>query len=70
MTGIRSSPNDKRHHLRQRLGFSGAFPVFKEMPVPLGSFAFTISNRLLGQKFSLGYRIQAPGCFKENHGFL
>jgi hypothetical protein len=63
-------PNDKRHHLRQKIGLPGAYPIFKEMPLALGPFFFTISERLLGQKFSLGYQIRAPGCFNENHGFL
>lgn len=63
-------PNDKRHNLRKELGFPGGFPVFKEVAVSLGSFHFTISDRLLGQTFKLGYQIRAPGCFKENHGFL
>jgi hypothetical protein len=44
-------PNDKRHHLRQRLGVPGVHPVFKEMPLPLGTFSFTIWDRLLGQRF-------------------
>jgi hypothetical protein len=62
--------NDRRHHLRQRIGLPGGYPVFKEMPLALGPFYFTISDRLLGQKLSLGYQIRAPGCLKENHGFL
>jgi hypothetical protein len=62
--------NDRRHFLRQRIGIPGAFPVFKEMALALGPFTFQISDRLLGQKLSLGYQIRAPGCFKENHGFL
>jgi schlafen family protein len=64
------APNDKRHHLRQKIGLPGAYPIFKEMPLAIGPFFFTISDRLLGQRFSLGYQIRAPGCFKENHGFL
>jgi len=64
------APNDKRHNLRQKIGIPGAYPVFKEMALALGPFFFTISDRLLGQKLSLGYQIRAPGCFKENHGFL
>jgi hypothetical protein len=64
------APNDKRHNLRQKIGIPGAYPVFKEMALALGPFLFTISDRLLGQKLSLGYQIRAPGCFKENHGFL
>jgi hypothetical protein len=63
-------PNDKRHHLRQKIGIPGGYPIFREMPLALGPFHFTISNRLLGQKLSLGYQIRSPGCFKENHGFL
>jgi hypothetical protein len=63
-------PNDKRHHLRQKIGIPGAYPVFKELALALGPFYFTISDRLLGQKLALGYQISAPGCFKQNHGFL
>jgi hypothetical protein len=62
--------SDKRHHLRQKIGIPGAYPVFKEAPLALGPFLFAISDRLLGQNFALGYQIRAPGCFKENHGFL
>jgi hypothetical protein len=67
---IEFAPNDKRHSLCQKIGIPGGYPIFKEMPFGLGPFYFTISNRLLGQKLSLGYEIRAPGCFKENHGFL
>jgi Putative DNA-binding domain len=67
---IEFGPNDKRHHLRQKIGIPVAYPIFKELKLALKPFYFTISNRLLGQKFSLGYAIRAPGCFKENHGFL
>lgn len=62
--------NDGRHLLRHHLGLPRAFPVFKEMPTALGPFYFNISSRLLGQKLSLSYEIRAPGCVKENHGFL
>jgi hypothetical protein len=68
--GTEFAPNDKRHHLRQKIGIPGAYPVFKEMALAPGPFQFTISNRLLGQSLTLGYQIRAPGCFKENHGFL
>jgi hypothetical protein len=63
-------PKDRRHHLRQKMGIPGGYPIFREMPLALGPFYFTISNRLLGQKLSLGYQIRSPGCFRENHGFL
>jgi hypothetical protein len=63
-------PNDKRHHLRQKIGLPGGYPIFREMALALGPFYFTISNRLLGQTLSLGYQICSPGCFKENDGFL
>ena len=49
---VEFAPNDKRHHLRQKIGIPGAYPVFKEMALELGPFLFTISDRLLGQKFS------------------
>jgi len=62
--------SDIRHQLRAKMGIPGGFPVFKEMEVVLGPFTFTITDRLLGQKFALGYQIRSPGCFKENHGFL
>jgi hypothetical protein len=64
------SENDICHHLRVKMGIPGGFPVFKEMAIALGPFTFTITDRLLGQKFALGYQIRSPGCFKENHGFL
>ncbi|MGA7718670.1 MAG: ATP-binding protein [Bradyrhizobium sp.] len=64
------SPGDRRHHLRAKIGIPGAYPVFKEMSLALGPFHFKISDRLLGQKFALGYQIKAPGCLKESHGFL
>jgi hypothetical protein len=67
---VEIAPNDKRHHLRFTRGIPGAFPVFKELGIRLGPFSFTISDRLLGQKLTLGYQIRPPGCFKENHGFL
>jgi hypothetical protein len=62
--------NDKRHTLRQKIGIPNGYPIFKEMGLMLKPFHFTISIRLLGQKLSLGYEIRAPGCFKQNHGFL
>jgi hypothetical protein len=62
--------NDIRLHLRQMMGIPGGYPIFKEMPIGLGPFTFTIGNRLLGQRLSLGYQIRSPGCFKENHGFI
>ncbi len=40
------------------------------MSYALAPFFFTISDRLLGHKFGIGYQLRAPGCFKENHGFL
>jgi hypothetical protein len=46
------------------------YPIFREMPLALGPFYFAISDRLLGQKLSLGYQIRSPGCFKESNGFL
>jgi hypothetical protein len=64
------APKDKRHSLRQKIGIPAGYPIFKEMALALGPFFFTISDRLLGQKLSLGYQICAPGCFKEDHGFL
>jgi hypothetical protein len=52
------------------IGIPTSYPIFKEMAFTLEPFYFTISNRLLGQSIHLGYQIRAPGCFKENHGFL
>jgi hypothetical protein len=63
-------PNDQRHHLRQRIELPGAYPIFRELPLMLGPFRFTISDRLLGHKLSVGYQIRSPGCYKENHGFI
>jgi hypothetical protein len=64
------SETDIRHHLRHSMGIPGGYPIFREMPVSLGPFHFTISDRLLGQNLSLGYQIRAPGCFKESHGHI
>jgi hypothetical protein len=52
------------------MGIPNGYPIFKEMPLALKPFKFTISDRLLGQKLALGYEIRSPGCFKENHGHL
>ena len=60
----------QKAQLAQKIGIPGAYPVFKEMALALGPFLFTISDRLLGQRLSLGYQVRAPGCFKENNGFL
>ena len=46
------------------------FPIFKEMGYMIDPFTFTISDRLLGHKFGIGYELRSPGCFKENHGHL
>lgn len=64
------SERDVRHHLRQKMGIPGGYPVFKEMPLAIGPFTFSISNRLLGHRLSLGYQIAAPGCFIQKHGHL
>jgi hypothetical protein len=64
------SETDIRHHLRRSMGIPGGYPIFKEMPVSLGPFLFTISDRLLGQKLALGYQVRAPGSFRENHGHI
>lgn len=62
--------HDVRTHLLRKVGVPGNFPVFREMSYALPPFYFTISNRLLGYKFGIGYQLRAPGCFKEDHGFL
>jgi hypothetical protein len=62
--------NDVRNHLTLKIGVPGNFPIYKEMSYGLDPFYFTISNRLLGHRFGLGYQLRAPGCFKENHGYL
>jgi hypothetical protein len=64
------SVNDIRNQLTFKIGAPGDFPIFKEMSYALDPFYFTISNRLLGHKFGIGYQLRAPGCFKENHGYL
>jgi hypothetical protein len=64
------SETDIRHHLRHSMGIPGGYPIFREMPVSLGPFQFTISDRLLGQKLALGYQVRAPGCFEESHGHI
>jgi len=62
--------NDARSQLSLKIGVPGNFPIFKEMSYGLDPFYFTISNRLLGHRFGIGYQLRAPGCFKEKHGFL
>lgn len=62
--------NDVRNQLVLKIGVPGNFPIFKEMSYGLDPFYFTISDRLLGHKFGIGYQVRAPGCFKENHGYL
>jgi hypothetical protein len=57
--------------VRQRTEKDSAEDLFsRKCCSRLARFHFTIWNRLLGQKLSLGCRIQAPGCLKENDGFL
>jgi hypothetical protein len=60
----------KRYHLHQGLITPGHFPIFRELPSPLGTFSFLISNRILGQNLTLGYQVRSPGCFKEAHGTI
>jgi len=62
--------NDKRHHRQQGLITPAQFPIFRELPCPLGNFAFTISDRLLGQNLALGYHIRSPGCSKQAQGII
>jgi len=60
--------NDVRNQLVLKIGVPGNFPIFKEMAYGLDPFYFTISDRLLGHRFGIGYQLRAPGCLKENHG--
>lgn len=62
--------NDVRNQLMLRIGAPKNFPIFKEMGYMIEPFEFTISDRLLGHKFGIGYELRAPGCFKSNHGHL
>jgi hypothetical protein len=62
--------NDVRNQLALKIGVPGQFPIFKESGYLLDPFYFTISDRLLGHAFRIGYQLRAPGCFKENHGHL
>jgi hypothetical protein len=62
--------NDVRNHLSLKIGVPGNFPIFKESGYALDPFYFTISDRLLGHRFGIGYQLRAPGCFKESHGYL
>ena len=62
--------NDVRNQLTLKVGVPGNFPIFKEMGYALDPFYFTISDRLLGHRFGIGYQLRAPGCFKEKHGYL
>ncbi len=64
------SQNDVRNQLMLKIGVPKQFPIFREMGYLLDPFYFTISDRLLGHRFGLGYEIRAPGCFREKHGFL
>jgi hypothetical protein len=64
------NPNDIRNHLQFKIGVPKNFPIFKEMGYFLDPFYFQISERLLGNKYGIGYQIRSPGCFKEKHGFL
>jgi len=67
---VRFGENDVRSHLTFKIGIPGSFPIFKEMGYALEPFYFTVSDRLLGHKFRIGYQIRAPGCFREQHGYL
>jgi Putative DNA-binding domain len=62
--------NDIRSQLTFKIGVPGNFPIYKEMSYALDPFYFTISDRLLGHRYGIGYQIRSPGCFKENHGYL
>jgi Putative DNA-binding domain len=62
--------NDLRNQLTLKLGVPDNFPIFKEMGYMIDPFTFTISDRLLGHSFGIGYELRAPGCFKANHGYL
>ncbi len=62
--------NDVRSQLALKIGIPNNFPIFKQMSYRLDPFRFTISNRQLGHRFGIGYELRAPGCFKENHGYL
>lgn len=62
--------NDVRNQLVLKIGIPGNFPIFKEMSYMVDPFTFTISDRLLGHKFGIGYELRAPGCFKASHGHL
>jgi hypothetical protein len=62
--------NDVRNQLMLKLGPPSNFPIFKEMGYMIDPFAFTITARLLGHKFGIGYELRAPGCFKTAHGHL
>jgi Putative DNA-binding domain len=70
MPWVSFGEHDLRTHLLQKVGVPKNFPVFREMSYALPPFSFTISNRLLGHRFGIGYQLRAPGCFKESHGFL
>ncbi len=62
--------NDVRNQLTMKIGVPKQFPIFKEMKYALDPFYFTVSDRLLGHKFGLGYEVRSPGCFREKHGDL
>jgi hypothetical protein len=69
---VHLSPGDERFHLRKKIGVRGSYPIFREAPLMLGPFHFSICHRLLAYPLQLqiGYEIRAPGCFKENRGTI
>lgn len=62
--------NDVRNQLMLKLGIPSNFPIFKEMGYMIDPFTLTISVRLLGHRFGIGYELRALGCFKSAHGYL
>jgi Putative DNA-binding domain len=61
------------HTLLHKISVPGSFPIFREVPMALTPFHFTVHQHLLQTaplKLALGYQIRAPGCFKENYGSI
>jgi hypothetical protein len=69
-TDVAFSENDVRSHLMLKIGVPKQFPIFKEMGFMIDPLYFTISERLLGHRFGIGYQIRAPGCLREQNGHL
>jgi len=56
------------HTLLHKISVPGSFPIFREVPMALTPFHFTLHQRLLQTaplKLALGYQIRAPGVSRR-----